>query len=202
MTPEREAKFRHVIANRWADLTVVLENVNDPHNVYAVMRTCDAVGIQEVYVLNTDQRWDETIGKRSSAGMKNWVDVQYFENLEDCVAVVKKKYGRILTTKLGESSTPLFDLDLTAPTALAFGNERHGISEAFAALSDGNFNIPQVGMAGSLNISVACAVSMYEAFRQRGSSNEKNDHLLPSDQAKILFERWQEKQRLKRHQKP
>ena len=128
--------------------------------------------------------------------------VQYFENLEDCVAVVKKKYGRILTTKLGESSTPLFDLDLTAPTALAFGNERHGISEAFAALSDGNFNIPQVGMAGSLNISVACAVSMYEAFRQRGSSNEKNDHLLPSDQAKILFERWQEKQRLKRHQKP
>jgi tRNA (guanosine-2'-O-)-methyltransferase len=174
------AKFKRVAARRQPDLTVILENVHDPHNVSAVLRSCDSVGIREIFVLYTDPGLDEDrleLGKRSSAGARKWVDVHFYADADVCFRRVRQRYSRILSTHLDEEAVPLYDLDLTTPVALLFGNERDGVSEEALAYSDGNFTIPQVGMSASLNISVACAVTLYEAFRQRWLQGRYTDQL-------------------------
>ncbi|MEM6964732.1 MAG: RNA methyltransferase [Bacteroidota bacterium] len=170
MTPERKAKFRAVVKNRQSNLTVVLENVHDLHNIGAVMRTCDSVGIKEIYVLYTEANLDQEhlqLAARSSSGARKWVDVRYFTKIKPCFEHLRKNYDYIFATHLDEAAQSLYDLDLTQSVALVFGNEHEGISEAALKWCDGNFIIPQVGMVQSLNISVACAVSIYEAKRQR-----------------------------------
>ncbi len=155
---------------RQTDLTVLLENVHDPHNIGAVLRSCDSVGIPEIYVLYTDERLSEDnikAGKSAASGARKWVDIHYFTDLGSCVQALRRRYQRLLCTHLGEEASSLYHLDLCQPTALVFGNEHEGVSRELLALCDGNFHIPQVGMVQSLNISVACAVSLYEAFRQR-----------------------------------
>ncbi len=177
MTPERMEKFRRVAAFRQMDLTVVLENVHDPHNIGAVLRSCDSVGIPEIFVLYTEARLSEKnikAGKSAAAGARKWVDVHYFTDLDACVKALRRRYDRLLCTHLGENASDLYELDLTTSTALIFGNEHDGVSKELLARCDGNFIIPQVGMVQSLNISVACAVTLYEAFRQRRQSGAYN----------------------------
>jgi tRNA (guanosine-2'-O-)-methyltransferase len=170
MTPEREEKFRAIVRKRQTNLTVILENVHDPHNIGAVLRTCDSVGVKEIFVLYTDERLKSDrleLGLRSSSGARKWVDVNFYTDAETCFQQVKKNYQNIFSTHLEKNAKTLLELDLTSSVALLFGNERDGLSEAALSYSNGNFIIPQVGMVQSLNISVACAVSLYEAFRQR-----------------------------------
>lgn len=197
MTPERRQRLREVAFRRQGDLTVILENVHDPHNIGAVIRSCDAVGIPEIFVLYTEPHLTEEhilIGKKSSGGARKWVDVHYYTDMEECFRHVKKKYGRVLATHLGEAAEPLYNLGLTRPLALLFGNERDGVSRAALAYADGNFAIPQMGMAKSLNISVACAVTLYEALRQRqaaGMYGENNP--MPEPELLALFEEYLER---------
>ncbi|MDR3680445.1 MAG: RNA methyltransferase [Flavipsychrobacter sp.] len=167
MTPERRERITNVLNNRQPDLTVILENVHDPHNIAAVFRTCDAVGVREIYVLTTTISRHPPFDQKSSASAAHWLTIHQFEDLETCIKAVKEKYTKIFATHLGTESCSLYDLDLKEPVALVFGNERHGVSDDFLKYCDGNFIIPQVGMVRSLNISVACAISLYEAFRQR-----------------------------------
>ena len=98
MTPERTSKLLKVLSKRQANLTVVLENVQDPHNVSAVMRTCDAVGIQDVYVLTTKIARHKKWGYRSSSSALKWLTIHEFDNLEACVAALRKNFKKILTT--------------------------------------------------------------------------------------------------------
>ncbi len=170
MTPERAQKFENVVNRRQGDLTVILENVHDTHNIGAVLRTCDSVGIDEIFLLYTDPGLTPTnikLGKRTSAGARKWVTVHSFSEVKKCFDVVKAKYKNVYATHLNADAVGIYELDLSQPVALLFGNEHRGVSEEALALVDGNFIIPQVGMVESLNISVACAVSIYEAFRQR-----------------------------------
>jgi tRNA (guanosine-2'-O-)-methyltransferase len=170
ITEARAEKLRTLAANRQQNLTVILENIYDPHNLGAVLRTCDSVGIAEIYALYTIESPDELkkiSGHKSSSGSKKWVDVHVFDNPEECFIEVRKKYDKIFGTHLGVDSVGLYDLELDKSVALLFGNEHRGMSEEALALVDGNFIIPQSGLTKSLNISVACAVSLYEAKRQR-----------------------------------
>ena len=194
MNSEREQKLRAVIRQSQPDLTVVLENIFDPLNISAVLRSCDAVGVREVFVVYTKKYLDKrglVLGKKTSAGAFKWIDVYVFEALEECFRRVRERYGRVLATHLGEASHSLYALDLTQPTALLFGNEDEGISAEALALADGNFLIPQAGFTESLNISVACAVSLFEARRQRA---EKGFYSLAPrlnpEQQEQLFQRW------------
>ncbi|RMF21427.1 MAG: RNA methyltransferase [Bacteroidetes bacterium] len=198
MTPERKRKFERVARYRQPNLTVVLENVHDPHNIGAVLRTCDSVGVREVYVLYTEPQLTEeriVLGKRTAAGALKWVDVHLFTDLHACFRTVKQRYGTILSTHLGQQSTDLYDLDLTRSVALLFGNEHAGLSPEALTYVDGNFKIPQVGMVESLNISVACAVTLYEAFRQRRAKGWFGEQpLLPPEEQRAQLEEY-----LRRH---
>jgi len=193
MTPERKKKFEDVAARRQPGLTVILENVTDQHNIGAVMRSCDSVGISQIYILNTEPHLATDtiiIGKKTSSGARKWVDVRYFTDAGRCFEHVRRHCRFVYSTKLGQNSTDLYDLDLTQPVALLFGNEHSGLSKETLAHSDGNFVIPQVGMVESLNISVACAVSLYEAFRQRRLKGLYDQKTMTEDGQSALLEEY------------
>jgi len=172
METSREQKIHQLVQNRQFDLTVILENVDDPHNVGAVLRSCDSVGIREIFVLYTRpglQNHKLELGKRSSAGSRKWIDVYLYRDVEACMEHVRRNYAQVYATHLAHDAKSLYELNLAQSAALLFGNEADGLSELALSHADGNFIIPQMGMAQSLNVSVACAVSLYEAFRQRNN---------------------------------
>ncbi len=190
MTPERKLKLLSVLNKRQNDITIVLENVFDPHNISAVMRSCDAVGIQDLYVINTQAAPNKRWGYRSSSGSYKWITTHQFTNIEECVFALRKNYSKVLTTHLNSEFVNLFDVDLTQSVALVFGNEQEGVSEAMCKLADGNFSIPQVGMIKSLNISVACAVTLFEAFRQKSRAGHYDRQQLKEEEIKSLLNEW------------
>lgn len=193
MTEARLARLTEVAYRRQTNFTVVLENVHDPHNISAVMRSCEAVGIPELYILYTEENLQEeylVLGHRTSAGSRKWLDVHYYTQLENCFSAIRKKYDFIYATHMSKDAVSLHELDLTQSVALLFGNEHDGVSEEALKHTDGNFLIPQVGMVQSLNISVACAVSVYEGLRQRQAKGfyGKNNPAAASEQEAILQE--------------
>ena len=159
-----------VISKRQTNITVILENVHDTHNIGAVVRTCESIGIYEVILLYTHEHLKNRkikIGRRTSAGARKWVEVVRFNDAKLCFEYVKTKYDNVLATNLSETAQSIYDIDLTGSIAIMFGNEKEGITPEALSYVDGNILIPQAGMVQSLNISVACSVVLYEAFRQR-----------------------------------
>jgi len=172
LTEKRKERIRSVVRKRQFNLCIVLENIHDPHNIAAVVRSCDAVGIREIYALITDPRIDlekyEVDNNLVSSGSRKWVKVKVFQDVSIMMKDIRKNYTKVLGTHLAKDSISLYDIDFNAQsTALVFGNEHAGISEELLQELDGNFIIPQYGMVQSLNISVACAVSVFEALRQK-----------------------------------
>lgn len=191
MTPARFEKLNTVLQRRQFDLTIVLENVFDPHNISAVMRTCDAVGVQDIFILNTKIPRHKKWGARSSSSAAKWLSVHQFDDAELCFDVIRNRGMKILTTFLGENSLPFYEVDFTSPIALVFGNEHSGVSEEIRVKADGNFIIPQVGIIQSLNISVACAVTLYEAYRQKERAGHyKGDRQVEEARIKLLSD-WE-----------
>lgn len=190
MTPERTEKLLKVLSCRQNNITVVMENVQDPHNISAVMRTYDAVGIQDIYILNTTIPRHKKFGAKSSSSAAKWLTVHQFENIADCFDALRKNYETILTTHLSTDAISLYEINFTKSIALVFGNEHAGVSDEVRSLADGNFIIPQMGIIQSLNISVACAVSIYEAYRQKEIAGHYNSSSLPPNKLNTLMQAW------------
>jgi tRNA (guanosine-2'-O-)-methyltransferase len=185
----RLAKLESVIRHRQPDLTVVMENVHDPHNVSAILRSCDAAGVMEVQLVYTNEQFPK-LGKKSSASAKKWVEHRRFESVESCYKKLRKEGYTIYATHLGSGTMPLYELDLTKKVALAFGNEHRGVSDDAAGLADGNFMIPMFGMIQSLNVSVACAVTLFEAVRQRMQAGTYDASAFDDKEVKKLVKQW------------
>ena len=190
MTPERAQRLNNVLAKRQPNLTIVLENVSDPHNISAVMRTCDAVGIQDIYILNTNIEMHKKWSAKSSSSAAKWLTIHQFTNTMECFKLLRQNFKKIYATHLGSNAVDLYDIDLTEAVALVFGNEHSGVSEEIISLTDGNFIIPQTGIIKSLNISVACAVSLYEAFRQKNIAGHYNTPRLTENSLSALKSIW------------
>jgi tRNA (guanosine-2'-O-)-methyltransferase len=190
MTPQREHRITSVLDKRQEDIVIVLENVFDPHNISAVMRTCDAVGVQDLFVLNTRIPRHKKWGAKSSSSAAQWLTIHQYDNAEECFAQLRKRADRILTTHLSGDAVSLYELDLTGRIALVFGNEHSGVSDEIRALADGNFIIPQVGIIKSLNISVACAVTLYEAYRQKTVAGHYDRRSLNPGRHDQLLKEW------------
>jgi tRNA (guanosine-2'-O-)-methyltransferase len=190
MTPEREQRITSVLNKRQENITIVLENVFDPHNISAVMRTCDAVGVQDIFVLNTRIPRHKKWGAKSSSSAANWLTIHQYDNAEECFAQLRKRADRIFATHLSTDAVSLYEMDLTGRIALIFGNEHSGVSEEMLPLTDGNFIIPQVGIIRSLNISVACAVTLYEAYRQKSAAGQYERQGLDAARYDQLLKEW------------
>jgi tRNA (guanosine-2'-O-)-methyltransferase len=186
----RKQRFRDAASRRQSTISVLLENVEDPHNISAVMRTADSIGCKEIFVLNnkipSHKRW----GFRSSGGAHKWVLVHQFTDLHQCVSAIKLKYDFIVGTHLNAAAVSLYELDFTTKIVLAFGNEANGLSTELLELCHQNFVIPQLGLSQSLNISVACAVSLYEGYRQKRKAGHYGDVQLSSAEMQELIDYW------------
>jgi tRNA (guanosine-2'-O-)-methyltransferase len=188
-SPRRVEKIRKVLAQRQPDLTVVMENIHDPHNVSAVLRSCDAVGILRVELLYTVEKFPR-IGKKSSSSANKWLESRKHKSVNECYRALRDEGFAVYATHLGGSSVSLYDLDMTKKVALVFGNEHRGVSDEAAAKADGNFQIPMLGMIQSLNVSVACAVSLYEVLRQRLANGDLINPKLSEAELTELCNDW------------
>lgn len=193
-SPQRAKKLRTVVDQRQLNWTVVLENVHDWHNISAVMRTCDAVGIQHLFILQTEEELKFKkfkLGQKSSGGNAKWLAVHYYQERKACFDHLREIVDKVYATHLAKDSIGLYQLDQSKPVALLFGNEHDGVSPETLAFCDGNFTIPMHGMTQSLNISVACAVSLFEGLRQREAAG-LYDQNTSADQATFdhLFEEY------------
>jgi len=191
MTPQRREKLISVLNKRQDDITIVLEHVFDPHKMSAVMRTCHAIGVQEVYVLNTKIPRHKKWGAKSSSSAAKWLTIYQFDNAEECFSSLRKKYSGILTTNLSSDAVSLHSIDFTRSLALVFGNEHEGVSPEIRQMADGDFLIPQVGIIQSLNVSVACAITLYEAFRQKNLAGHYNRKKLNDVSFERLLKNWE-----------
>ena len=190
-TPRRQERIAHVLRRRQTTLTVVLEDVHDPHNASAVLRSCDAVGVLDVHLVYVHEESPRTsFGRTTSASAAKWIRTRFHDSIEDCYANLRADGFSIWATALQPESQDLYALDLNRPTALVFGNEMRGVSGAAIAGADGTLFIPMQGMVESLNISVACAVSLYEAMRQRRASGMYDAPQLEQEQLAALEAEW------------
>lgn len=188
----RVEKFRGVIERRQSDLTVVIENVFDPHNVSAILRTCDAVGILRIDLVYTVEPFPK-MGKKSSSSAAKWIERRKHRSIKECFARLQSEGYSILASRVGADSRSVFDTDMTGPTAIVLGNEHRGVSDEAAQLADTLVGIPMMGMVESLNVSVAAAVFLYEALRQRqGAGLYDAPHLAEPERVSLL-ESWLKK---------
>jgi tRNA (guanosine-2'-O-)-methyltransferase len=190
-TERRQARIRSVLSRRQPDLTVVLENIHDLHNVSAILRSCDAVGVLRAHAVYTIE--EPPLGafaRQTSASAAKWVDVQRHDSVAACYETLRADGFQVLVTSIEPESRSLYEWDLTEPTALVLGNEMRGASPEASGLSDGAIEIPMMGMVQSLNVSVACAVCLYEAFRQRWHAGDYHASKLDASALLSLEEDW------------
>lgn len=189
-TARRAERIAGVLAHRQPTLTVVLENVHDAHNAAAVVRTCDAVGVLAVHTVYTHEEPPAALARTTSASASKWVDVVGHASIEECYATLHARGMRIFTAALNDHSVDLHSLDLVRPVAIVFGNEQRGASEEATAQADGTVFIPMMGMVESLNISVACGVTLYEAMRQRLATGLYDAPQLDSTERDRIAAEW------------
>ena len=169
--------MREVLANRQRDLTLVFENIHDPHNVSAIFRSCDAVGISKVHLFYNREPFPR-IGKKSSASARKWIEVEKHRDAEALRNRLKAEGMTIYATHVSPGGKSIYEIDWTKPAAIVMGNEHRGVSEEILQIADQTIFIPMFGMVESLNVSVAAAVILYEACRQRmqkGFYRERED---------------------------
>lgn len=165
MTPERLQRIQAMLDQRQPDLTVCMEGVHKTHNLAAVVRTADAIGVSDVHAVWKNEQMRVLGG--SAAGSQNWIDVHNYNKTEDAISALKKQGMQILVTNLSDTAVDFREIDYTKPTAIILGQEKFGASKTALALADQDIVIPMVGMVQSLNVSVACSIVLYEAQRQR-----------------------------------
>lgn len=166
MAVERIQKIKKALNRRQSDLTVIMENVHKPQNMAAIARTCDAVGIPEIHVINNNRRHG-FLNAKSAGGCKKWIKTISYKNIGDAYQKLKDQGFQILAAHFSEKSLPFRSFDYTGPTAIVVGAELDGMSEEAAQLADQHVIIPMMGMSQSLNVSVAAALILFEAQRQR-----------------------------------
>ncbi len=165
MNPRRFRRIRSVLERRQPDLTVLLENVHKPHNFSAVVRTADAVGIWEAHAVVP--AGGLPMHHLAAGGSKRWVNVRVHADLASALAVLAEGGFQLLAAHPAEPSVDFRQVDFTAPTAVLFGQEKDGLTADALAAADRRIRIPMEGMVASLNVSVAAALILFEAQRQR-----------------------------------
>lgn len=188
-TPERNAKFLEVAKNRQAGLVVVIEDVFDPHNTAAIMRTCDTFGIQDVrLIFETEKPWNpRRVGKTASSSANKWLTFKTYRSTAKCLRELKRAEYEIVATALAPDAVNVYNTKLTnLKLALLVGNEHRGLSPEALRLADRVVAIPMQGMVQSLNVSVTAALAIAEVVRQRAAAKRPGRYHLSSREAARL----------------
>jgi len=163
ITKERNEKINRVLENRTRHLTVVLEDIYQPHNASAVLRSCECFGVQDVHIIENNNKF--RINPDIVLGATKWLTINKYtkqkHNTEECLNKLKNQGYIIAATSLHEKSISLYDINVSVKTALVFGTEMYGISEKVKEMTDVFVKISMLGFTESFNISVAVALSMF-----------------------------------------
>ncbi len=192
LTERRLNKIMRVVKERQHSLRVVIENVHDPHNVSAIFRTCDAVGVPKISLLYNVETFPK-ISRISSSSANKWVEKERFSETEVCFNSLRDEGFKIYSTLLDKTAKSIYDIDFTEKVAIVMGNEHRGVSDEAAKLSDGLIYIPMHGMIQSLNVYVATAVILYEAQRQRLVNGMYKKSELTEDEIESMIDEWSDK---------
>ena len=188
MTPERFEKLKAILKGRQMDLTVVMENVHKPHNLAAVARSCDAVGVFEAHAIS--EKADVVLKARAASGSRKWVGVKRHANVDEAYAHLRRKGMKILCAHFDEGAVDFRSVDFTQPTAIVVGAELDGITDEAVAKADGSVIVPMLGMVQSLNVSVATALILYEAQRQRLEKGMYDTRAMDDEMYHTLLFEW------------
>lgn len=174
MEQRRLQRITDVVRSRQAGVIVVLEDIHDPHNAAAILRTCEAMGIQQVwFVFEKETPYNpKRIGKATSSSANKWLDFTVFSSAQACIEALKKAKYRIVVSALTESAVSLERYhDPKTPLAVIVGNEHAGVSDVMRESADTVLKIPMRGFVQSLNVSVATAILLWEITKQRVYDN-------------------------------
>ena len=188
MRPERFRRLRAVLARRQPDLTVLMEKVNKEHNFSAILRNCDAVGVLEAHVVPPERGLG--LHHATSAGTRKWIRVRQHPDVAEAFAHLDGAGFRVLAAHPGADARDYREVDFTGPTAIMMGAELYGVSAAGLALAHEHVSIPMLGMVHSLNVSVATALLLYEAMRQRQAAGMYERARLEEDVFRRTLFEW------------
>lgn len=188
MLPRRYQKIKQVLDQRQPDLTVVTESVHKPHNLSAILRTCDAVGILDVHTVNPSE--EVPTFNSTAQGSQKWVNLTVHGSITGAITHLKQQQFQIYAAHLSPTAVDFRAIDYTQPTAILMGTEKFGITPAAAALVDQHIMIPMMGMVQSLNVSVAAATILFEAQRQRLSAGYYQQQRLDEPTYQRLLFEW------------
>lgn len=187
MHPERFHRLRAVLNRRQPDLTVLMQRVNKPHNFSAILRNCDAVGVLEAHAV--PPKGGLPLHQEASAGTAKWIPVHRHEDGVSAIRHLQTQGHRVIAAHPAKGAEDFRTVDYTGPTAILMGAELMGVSEEASEAADLAVRIPMTGMARSLNVSVATALILYEALRQREEAGMYNAPQLDADtRTRLLFE--------------
>lgn len=193
LTENRKKLFQKVLENRTRHFTVVLEDIFQPHNASAVVRTCDIFGIQDVHAI--ENKYNTKVSRHVAKGSQKWLNQYRYrsdgDNTKECLDGLKEKGYQIIATTPHNNSCVLQDFDFTKKTAFVFGVEAEGVSDCVIENADGFLKIPMVGFTESLNISVAAAIILQEVTAKLRNSNVA--WKLSKEEKRLLYFDWVKK---------
>ncbi|QOC22423.1 tRNA (guanosine(18)-2'-O)-methyltransferase TrmH [Wenzhouxiangella sp. AB-CW3] len=200
MTPERQHRIREVAARRQPDLTVFMERVHKPHNVAAILRTCDAVGVMQAHAVPPTGGIPPL--NHTAQGAQRWVELKRHREAVSGLRELRSAGMALYAAHFSEGAVDFRQPDYTRPTAIVVGTERFGVSSEALAECDGEIVIPMLGMTQSLNVSVATALILYEAQRQRQAAGMYHPRGTDKEPCRGLIERWTARELARRRQPP
>ena len=190
VTDHRKQLFKDILKNRTRHFTVVLEDIFQPHNSSAVVRSCDIFGVQDMYVV--ENKYINKVSRHVAKGSQKWLNITHFRNdgnnTKTCFDILRQKGYQIIATTPHTNSCVLQDFDITKKAAFVFGAEAEGVSDYVLDNADGFLKIPMVGFTESLNISVAAAIILQQITTKLRKSNV--NWQLSTEEKEILYFNW------------
>ncbi len=188
MNNPRNDKIIELLNRRQKDITVFMDEVHKPHNLAAIVRTCDAIGIGEVHAVYPESVIRECHG--TAMGSNRWVTTNTYPNLASGIEPLKAEGKQVLAAHFSDKAVDFRSIDYTQPTVVLVGSEKFGVSPEAADLADEHVLIPMLGMVQSLNVSVATAIILYEAQRQREQAGMYDSRQLSDEHCERLRFEW------------
>ena len=187
MSDKRLNIILNCLNQRQPDLTVIMENVVKPHNLAAVARTADAVGVQQIHAIT--KQTSIKLTQMAAGGVKKYVSIEKHLSTEAGINHLKQRGFQVIATHLSDHARDYRDIDYTRPTAVLVGTELEGVSEQALSLADECITIPMSGLVQSLNVSVATALVLFEAYHQKQAAGHYEHRKLDDETFfKLLFE--------------
>lgn len=187
VTDKRLAKMNDVLDKRLGKLTIVLDNVFDRHNISAVLRSCDAFGIQDIHIIETTEEF--VVNREISHRCEKWLSIHIWNNFARCADFLKQNGFTIYSTCFADDAVPIDKIPIDTPIAIVVGNEHRGVENQITKLCDGKVIIPMCGFVQSLNVSVASAIALSTlSFKMR--SNADDSTFISDERKNNLRTKW------------